>query len=415
MASEPEVKLFRVPKTLAEVHELQRDTTELLRIHRRKVALNKLYPRRTPAAVQEAGLTKFKSERELLVAAGEPSPDTARMYRQRGRELFESALVAERDVWAVVADRSNTPGSWYTARAALNFYLVETVTLAKRAIDGWFVAKAKGPVSVEDEYTFKQACKLLPAAARALSESPYGRLPDKLKSEGRVKRPTNSKSASLRSMPNDWREQVAASLTGNRQLLYLIECVAGCRPKELKKGVTVLLRDDGDLELIVVGAKLGKDSGQPFRRIVVAASSGVAARLAKLLTVGTKVSSKPLIGAVDTYRKAIARAGAKVFPRRNVSRQVTAYSVRHQFKNNIRDAGFNRTQVAEAMGHVTTKSAAYYGTRVPSGAGGVTPRSVEATRKVKLRQAHPSKASPAGASVKSHAPSSVRRARKPWE
>lgn len=389
MVAEVRVKTFRAPTSRAECEDLQRETTELLRQHRRLVAINKLCPKRMTAAQREAVLAQFDSDRDLIAAAGQPEQETARKYRNRGRRYLEDAIAGDRDIWALVAERSNTRDSWYTARAAAHFYLLEAAVMAKRAIDAWYRAAATKATTDDLRVMFLQATKLLPAVANAIAATPFGGPPEKFQGSGKSKRPVNSKSASIRNVPDDWRVQVANGLGGSVKLLYLLQCVTGCRPAELKKGVAAVRKDDGNLEFTVMGAKVGKHSGQQERHIVVAASDGVALELRRLLSVGSPVQSRELIGKVNTYCKAVARCGKKLFPEKKTNKQLTAYSARHQYKNDIRDAGLSREEIAKAMGHATTKSSSYYGTRVKSGGGAVKPRSVNATRKVKVRSAHP--------------------------
>lgn len=404
---------FKVPTTLGELHQLQRETTELVIQHRRRVALNKLCPRRMSEAQRQAVEAKYKTTSELIEAAGRPAQETARKHRQRGEKVFMDAMADGLDVWDLVAARSNTVDSWYTARAALHFYLIEMAGTTKREIDMWDAARRANKLTNAMQDDFHAACNTLPAYANALAATPFGQLPDKFKGEGKSKRAVNSKSHSLRGRPDDWREKVAAQLSGDRRLLFLIQCVSGCRPVELARGVRVVLLPSGELSLVVQGAKLTKHAGQPFRSLSVGTEDGVARELARLLGPGGMVDSTQLIGSVDAHRKAVARAGQKAFPAKSNNKKLASYSARNQFKSNAKAAGLSPVQVAKAMGHSTTRSGAYYGGGARSGKGAVTLRNVNAARAVKPRHPYPKGTPTKAPATQLSSPSGLVRQKKP--
>ena len=387
---------FKRPISRDELHQLQRDTTALLRKHRVRVALNKLCPRHksedaaATAARREAFRESFKSDDALIAAAGQPAKETVSRYFKRGRGVFEEAHADGVDVWQLVLDRSSSVDSWYTFKAGLQFFLIQQVSRFKRIIDDWDSGKRPAPTDA----TYAEAKQLallaptyLPALANALAATPEGGAPEKFE-QGGHKRCLNSKSWSIKRRADDWREQIASIMEGDMKLLFLMHSVTGCRPVELKNGVTVELTANDEILFAVKGAKLGKHSGQSLRSGRIEVKTGVAGELAKLLTVGQPLTSAPLIGKVDTYRKSVARTAERVFPGGSVNRRLTGYSLRHQMKADLRAMGLSREKMAEALGHATTKSATYYGTGGRAGKGAVTLRQVSATRPVKQRVPH---------------------------
>jgi integrase len=406
---------FKVPNSPDEVLQLQRDTTQLLHDQRVKVALNKLCPRhrsddeaRTAEKRRElrAG---FNSDKELIAAAGRPAPVTAARYRVRAKGVFADAQQMQCSVWKLVEERSRNVDSWYTFKAGMRFFLMEKVGQAKKVIDEWRAARRAGTPAPFPKSTFDYAIRLLPALATALAATPDGAPPEKYKSGG--SRPgVNSKAASIKGRPDDWREQVAATMEGSTKLLFLMQCVTGCRPAELKRGMSVMLAEHGELEFSVAGAKVGKYAGQPLREGGIEAKNGVAGELAKMLKVGLRVDSAPLMDVVNTYCRLVARRAEKVFPTKKANRRLSAYSSRHQLRADLRGSGVSREKTAQMMGHTTTKSATYYGTGGRAGRGAVKLSQVSATRPVKQRATYPGQTRQAKATTASAgAPETVRK------
>lgn len=383
-------KTFQIPRSMEELVQLQRDTTALLHEHRVQVAMNKLCPRRMTEAQRTQIRAQYPTEKELIAAAGEPAAATATVYRKRAKTVFGDAQEERRSVWELVNERSGTVGSWYSFKAAVQFFLMEKIAESKRVIDRYYQERRGGQDVSDLERAREVAFKLLPVFANALATTPQGGLPEKFAGDGKSKRRPRSKSRSLPGMPADWEEQVAASMTGNLQLAYLMECVTGCRPVELKRGVEIVLCADGQLHCQVNGAKLGKHSGQAKRHFLIDASNGVARMLAGMLQVDVPVRSEGLIGKTDTYCKAVARRGQAVHPRKDWAKRVTAYTTRHQFKTDAKNAGLNPEDLAKVMGHSTTKSQTYYGSSARGRTGAVAPSKIGASRPVKSKLSYAS-------------------------
>lgn len=403
-----ELQHFEAPKTLNELRDLQHRITELLRAHETKWAQRKLCsPKATPAQ-RAAILGQFDTHEALLAAAGTATNVTSNKYLGQGRQSFKKACDERVSVWELGIQRSSTTGSWYTFRAAMQFYLVDEMVKMKATVDDFIVAIDNRGQAVPPELgkKSKYAIANLPKLAEQLAALPAG-LPlafaaKALRSstppasstvEGvsaPPKRRRRSKAASLKGLPADWREQMAATMKPNLRRRWLMQCVTGCRSEELKNGVTVMLRSDGYIETRVVGAKIGKQAGQPIRKMTVPAQAGVALALANLLKPEKPFTCEFRSADVDAHRKAVTRVGQRVFPERKSVEQITPYSARNQFKADIAQSKLSREKIAKAMGHSTTRSAAYYGRGVKSGGSGcVTPIKVDASRSVKTQKSVP--------------------------
>jgi hypothetical protein len=112
--------------------------------------------------------------------------------------------------------------------------------------------------------------------------------------------------------------------------------------------------------------------------------------LAGMLQVDVLVRSQGLLGKTDTYRKAVTRHGQKVHPRKDPTKRVTAYTTRHQFKTDAKNAGLGPEDLAKVMGHSTTKSQSYYGSSARGRTGAVAPSKIGASRPVKPKLSYSS-------------------------
>jgi hypothetical protein len=154
--------VFKVPASMDELHQLQRETTHLLRDQRVKIALNKLCPRhKSDDADQTAAKrlelrAKFKSDEELIAAAGKPARATAARYLKRATGVFADARQMGCDVWKLVEERSHVD-SWYTFKAGMQFFLVAKVAESKNALDMWFAAKRAGAPAPFPRATYDHA------------------------------------------------------------------------------------------------------------------------------------------------------------------------------------------------------------------------------------------------------------------
>lgn len=376
---------------------IQRATTELLKRHRRKVAANTVLPSATPEQ-RDVALRGYSDE-ELLARAKRAAPATVKRMQTRAAAAFADAEAADASVWTFVERRSGNYDSWYTFKAGVQRYLEDEMAATKRQLDRWQrECKAKGP-SPGLQSAGAKLLRRLEALAGALQEVPAG-APERFKEDGKSKRyAKNSKSVSIRTADDDWRERAAGAMVGNLKLLFLLQCVTGCRQQELANGVQVRLLRDGTMVTRVRGAKTDEVAGQPSRCLRLAVSEGITLMLARMLTVGRTLDSRKCnLGRVNTYAKSVARACARAFPDRKRRRRLSPYSARHQFKADLVAAGWTKAEIAMAMGHSTTRSGTAYGGGGRGRSGGVKPIAIKALRPVKVRGAHPKARSGATAS-----------------
>lgn len=366
----------------------QKGTGDLLKMHRRRVAENTVLP----SATHDQRLVSLHrySDEELLARAKRAGPGTVARMETRAAAVFAVAQNIGVNVWDLVEERSGNYNSWYTFKAGVQRYLEDETSATNSKLEFWQRdVKAIG-LSKSLERAGVKLVVRLDALSVALREVPSG-APERFKSDGKAKRyPRKSKSFSIRTAKDDWRERVAGAMVGDLRLLFLLQCVTGCRPQELENGVQVRLRCDGTIVARVKGAKCDEFVGQPSRCLRLATIDGVTLMLARMLKVGRTLDSRKCnLGLVNTYAKRVARACGRAFPERKERGRLSPYSVRHQFKADLVAAGWSRVEVAMAMGHSTTRSGTAYGQGGRGGGGGVRPIAIKAMRPVKLRGQYP--------------------------
>lgn len=362
--------LYSVPTTWDETKALQVNTTELLRAYQVSLARNKY-------EAAHGHIDPSKPDKWYLDQAIPPGDETKKKYMGRGGKLFRDARALGEDVWTLLELRSNSARSWKTGKIALQFFLAKRMREVKAAIDKFIGNAYAGP-------EYDRAVEELVALANAFAGVPAGK-PAKFLPGSGFKQIRKSKSLSAQHACDDWRERIAEALPKQYRAGWLIQCATGCRPKELANGVKLMLLPDGKLAFRVNGAKLGKRSGQEWRDLNLNADEvGVVKMLAGLLRPNRPVHFK-LPGLVNTYGRAVARCCKKVFPNDDTRKLLTAYSARHQRKADWKMAGMNRVELAMALGHRTTRSAAYYGRRVRGRHSAVKPLAVGAAQQVRVR------------------------------
>jgi hypothetical protein len=205
------------------------------------------------------------SDEELLPRAKRASPSTVARMETRAAAVFAEAQTVNVSVWDLVEERSGNYNSWYTFKAGVQRYLEDETSATKSKLEFWQRdVKARSHSKTFERAGVKLVSRL-DALSVALREVPP-EAPERFKSDGKAKRyAKKSKSFSIRTAKDDWRERVAGAMVGDLRLLFLLQCVTGCRPQELENGVQVRLRRDGTMVARVKGAKCDEYVGQPSR------------------------------------------------------------------------------------------------------------------------------------------------------
>ncbi|WP_125469211.1 site-specific integrase [Methylomagnum ishizawai] len=194
--------------------------------------------------------------------------------------------------------------------------------------------------------------------------------------------PRKSKRNDLTGLPSDWREKMLERmLESDNYVPALTAAVSGCRPEELKHGVRIWIEGD-TLTLKIVGAKIGKESGQPerFIRYALPNKNGLVTDMSDLV----KMAGGELDVAIknpSSFTSAITYYGRMTFPRRHKS--ITPYCFRHAFASDIKKVVGDADLVSEALGHRSDRTRSRYGNSNIGRAGGVIPAEIGSTHEVR--------------------------------
>jgi len=185
-----------------------------------------------------------------------------------------------------------------------------------------------------------------------------------------------SKRASLSRLPKDWRARLIKALKPDDVLPAVVLALTGCRPCEYKKGVRLEREGDG-LKVTIHGGKQSEltGGGQAVRVLVFDGRDQLADALIKLADkTGGIAWAQADLGA---WRKRFTRAATKLG-----FKGISPYSLRHQFSGDQKKRGWNDDRLSQALGHASARMKQSYGQARQGRGGGVSLRSVTASRPV---------------------------------
>ena len=185
-----------------------------------------------------------------------------------------------------------------------------------------------------------------------------------------------SKRQQLRGLRDGWQDEFLAlnerSLTYRAAGVLLRHC--GLRPAELEKGVAVTA-DAGVVNVRILGAKVRDGvAGQLWRQFALARES-LPAWFVQTLDAGGPMS---VVAEADGLRAHLARLSVKLFPRKGTGKKdviLSAYLFRHALVTEMREEGWDTSDIAGVIGESTADTVAWYGMRRRSG-GSVKPKKV---------------------------------------
>ena len=257
--------------------------------------------------------------------------------------------------------------SWHTVRAALLHVISQKYMAARKACD-----------ELQKAGDFDGAKKEAIIARRATTAY------DKVEASERPELKT-PRATKRRTLPrsDDWQALVYEAASKVQKEAIAVMWASGARPDEIERGVEVKWvekkdTDAGSLYLMVTirGAKLTETSGQETRQIVIDPSSAagqiLAAHMGEYDCITVERGAKRLNKDFEKIRE---KTGLKTSP----------YSLRHQFSANLKAAfGPERAdEVAQAMGHATSRSQGRYGSPRQAQSGKTAVVMVGASRPVK--------------------------------
>lgn len=211
--------------------------------------------------------------------------------------------------------------------------------------------------------------------------------------------PRNSKRTGLGALVNreGWQDLLLASISPQYRSALALSMLTGCRPAEVARGIR--LRAVGqDVHVVIPGAKVGRDRGQPSRTLVLATDNAAGKVLAELAASGEAIVIVP---SAKAFGAAVAEAGRRAWPRARV--RVSPYSLRHHVASQLRAANVAEEAIAACLGHRATRSQGAYGRACHGRAGGLAILDVQAAMPVR-RTGHESPRTPPASTVTQNPP-----------
>lgn len=304
------------------------------------------------------------------------SPETLRQYERMVRRIRESGYAGP---WEYAHARGLSRRTYYAYRAAYLWDQANPVRDLLRMLDQEHKRGNKITAAGLRHELAKEAEPLLEADPdRTHHHSPEA-YPGYQEPENRNKASVRRRLQGLR---RDWRERVVENLPLAYQLPVGAMILGGMRPAEIAAGGTwVRTHADGRIEFLIMGAKVKKDAGQPWRRIVVLPNEEGFGNLfmQALRHVGIgEWCQIALGGTTDAFRSAFRRTTKKV-----LGRELPPYALRHQFSADLKKEGLDGDEISAALGHAAGHTRRHYG-HSGQGRGGIEAVvEVEAAREVR--------------------------------
>jgi len=194
-----------------------------------------------------------------------------------------------------------------------------------------------------------------------------------------------SKAKLPRNLPPGWIEQlIEAMSTYEDSLLTAVVAATGCRPDELRQGVQLQLRANGEIEVEITGSKVSERTGggQAWRRFTVNPTLTIGTQSARYiydhLTGNRKQKPRRSFlrenGKPDPMRPVIVKTEGRGWQQRLARAAkslgfegVSPYSLRHEFATRYRSCMGNDDNLSAALGHRSSRMKRHYGSRRQGG------------------------------------------------
>lgn len=331
-------------------------------------------------------LVQIQTRQEKLSTYSEkpPSDKTILGYETEVNRLLEKCHLAGHSDIVGIAKDTKAMNTWYRRRAAIyNQYKTKLSTdlsaqdkyqRSNNFNDDWFAYLTQIKIAID-------------VLEKLETEQPLE------KKERSIKR---SKKKDLKGLPNDWREKILERMPKyKKQILTL--AITGCRPSEIVKGVkwSILQGENGDEDKLtaeIQGAKIGKFSGQEYRKATFLLNdhNRFIATLYEILLRQPNEEMTVTTASAINLTSAIRSAGKRVFPKFN--KTITSYSFRHQIASNIKQSANSSgeadsilVKLSGLLGHANDQTKRYYGNEKQGTTGGVGLVNVITTREIRKR------------------------------
>ena len=192
---------------------------------------------------------------------------------------------------------------------------------------------------------------------------------DLIQHYGLTARRSRSKRGDLPRLPAYWRRFMVERAQASEQYRHPVAVLAatGCRPIELLWGVHLRL-DFDHVVARVRGAKISATSGQVWRELCIALSAIPTSLIEKLSEYGEATIAVPSTAGLRSH---LCNQSDVLWPERH---RICPYHFRHALASDLRTAGWDREEIATALGHRVSETASQYGQRRRQGQGTSEPQ-----------------------------------------
>lgn len=146
----------------------------------------------------------------------------------------------------------------------------------------------------------------------------------------------------------------------------LVLKATGCRPSELKKGISARMKNENEIEFFILGSKLNLEQkrGIRMRKICISINNEnekYLLSLKKEILNSENDRIKIEITSEKSFSGYITKISKKIWVRKIY--HASAYSFRHALATDLKNNNTNKIKIAQVMGHASTRAQQSYGRR----------------------------------------------------
>ena len=326
-----------------------------------------------------------KARKDTLASKGTLA-DYAKKCNQIDREMAELDDDEPEPLWQVMGRHAAKRQSFTAIKSALKSREIKRIQDLLSSQDALQKTEKKGTA-------WKKHVLHLLAAMQDFIEVDVLDRGECLEFSGHKARAGRSKRSDLPHLPQGWQDRFldinALGSTYRDAGVLLRYC--GLRPTELAKGVKVSATLDG-ISVHILGGKTRETAGQPWRSFLLDSDLLPMSFVHRVQMEGEiTVTADP-----DALRAYLHRQSDRVFQQGSFKPKgvwkksfvLSAYTFRHAFVTDLREAGWDTDSIAAVIGESSAQTVSYYGTRSRAGIrtpkkSGVMKNSVQAARPVR--------------------------------
>jgi len=187
-----------------------------------------------------------------------------------------------------------------------------------------------------------------------------------------------------RKLPKEWRNKLFSGAVekGSKHLLAIaVMSCTGCRPQELFNTIKIKwIEEKKSIQFEILSAKR-KGEKVEFRKFSIQGKDSLAFRYIQSQLFFQRKNEIKLQGInIKAVSADIARTSKKYF---KLKEQITSYCFRHAFSGDLHAVGLSAEGIAQALGHASDRTQAYYSHSTKHSSSGFSIQDIESTEPVK--------------------------------